>query len=86
MTRMHFSTESRVSDDAGNSVVVWRVEARAPEDRVSVATLVVSLINSSGSGHFCPDCSVDEMVGNLVYSWKSGSRDPSLLSFPGSRF
>ena len=40
MTRMHFSTESRVSDDAGNSVVVWRVEARAPEDRVSVATLV----------------------------------------------
>ena len=37
---MHLSTESRVSDDAGNSVVVWRVEALAPEDRVSVATLV----------------------------------------------
>ena len=28
--------------------------------------VVVSLINSSGSGHFCPDCSVDEMAGNLV--------------------
>ena len=27
---------------------------------------VVSLINSSGSGHFCPDCSVDGMAGNLV--------------------
>ena len=40
MARMHFSTESRVLDDAGNGVVVWRVEARAPEDRVSVATLV----------------------------------------------
>ena len=37
---MHLSTESRVSDDAGNSVVVWRVEALAPEDRVSVATLI----------------------------------------------
>ena len=37
---MHFSTESRVSDDAGNSVVVWRVEALAPEDRISVATLI----------------------------------------------
>ena len=37
---MHFTTESKVSDDAGNSVVVWRVEARAPEDRVSVTTLV----------------------------------------------
>ena len=37
---MHLSTESRVSDDAGNSVVVWRVETLAPEDRVSVATLI----------------------------------------------
>ena len=37
---MQFTTESKVSDDAGNSVVVWRVEARAPEDRVSVTTLV----------------------------------------------
>ena len=37
---MQFSTESRVSDDAGNSVTVWRVNARAPADRVSVSTLV----------------------------------------------
>ena len=40
MRHMHFSTESRVSDGAGNSVVVWRVDARAPADRVSVSTLV----------------------------------------------
>ena len=37
---MRLSTESRLSDDAGNSVVVWRVEALAREDEVSVATLV----------------------------------------------
>ena len=29
-----------MSDDAGNTVVVWRVDARAAEDRVPVATLV----------------------------------------------
>ena len=40
MRHMHFSTESRVSDGAGNSVVVWRVDARAPADQVSVSTLV----------------------------------------------
>ena len=40
MRHMQFSTESRVSDDAGNSVTVWRVNARAPADRVSVSTLV----------------------------------------------
>ena len=37
---MHISTESRVSDDAENSVTVWRFEALAPEDRVSVVKLV----------------------------------------------
>ena len=37
---MQFWTESRVSDDAGSSVVVWRVDARVPADRGSVATLV----------------------------------------------
>ena len=37
---MKFRTESSVSDDAGNSVVVWRVDARAAEDRVSVGTVV----------------------------------------------
>ena len=40
MRHMNVTTESRVSDDAGNTVVVWRMDTRAPEDRVSVATLV----------------------------------------------
>ena len=40
MRQMNLSTESRVSDDAGNTVVVWRVDARAPVDRVPVTTLV----------------------------------------------
>ena len=37
---MHLSTESKVSGDAGSSVVVWRVDARSPADRVAVTTLV----------------------------------------------
>ena len=37
---MRIWTESRVSDDSGNSVIVWRVDARAPADRVAVSTLV----------------------------------------------
>ena len=40
MRHMHLSTESKVSDDAGSSVVVWRVEAGASADRLSVGTLV----------------------------------------------
>ena len=37
---MRFTTQSRISDDAGNSVVVWRADARAPTDRTPVTTLV----------------------------------------------
>ena len=37
---MHLFTESRLSDDAGSSVVVWRVDARTPVDRLTVGTLV----------------------------------------------
>ena len=40
MRNLRLWTESRVSDDSGNTVVVWRVDARAPADRVPVATLV----------------------------------------------
>ena len=40
MRPMTLTTESRVSDGAGSSVVVWRVDVRAPADRLAVATLV----------------------------------------------
>lgn len=40
MRNLRVWTESRVSDDSGNAVTVWRVEARTPEDRAPVTTLV----------------------------------------------
>ena len=40
MRNLRLWTESKVSDDSGNAVTVWRVEARAPEDRAPVSTLV----------------------------------------------
>ena len=40
MRSLRLWTESRVSDDSGNTIVVWRFDAPAPADRISVETLV----------------------------------------------